>query len=125
MIHGHDFQRSISRYGRHGNFASWVHPTSARQLSTAHAFRVVLPRVRICAAIAANGTLHINMSIKKNRIYTGVSLEPQVTDYLNDLAKRMGMSRSWVLNTIVQEYARYIEDKNIQPLSSREAAIRL
>jgi metal-responsive CopG/Arc/MetJ family transcriptional regulator len=65
------------------------------------------------------------MSMKKNRIYTGVSLEPQVTDYLNDLAKRMGMSRSWVLNTIVQEYAQYIEDKNLQPLSSREAAIRL
>lgn len=68
---------------------------------------------------------HINMSIKKNRVYTGVSLEPQVTDYLNDLAQRMGMSRSWVLNTIVQEYARFIEDKNITPLSSREASIRL
>ena len=65
------------------------------------------------------------MSEKKNRIYTGVSLEPQVTEYLNDLARRMGMSRSWVLNTIVQEYAHYIEEKNIQPLASREAAIRL
>ena len=65
------------------------------------------------------------MSEKKNRFYTGVSLEPQVSEYLNDLARRMGMSRSWVLNTIVQEYARYIEDKNLAPLESREAIIRL
>ena len=65
------------------------------------------------------------MSEKKNRFYTGVSLEPQVSEYLNDLARRMGMNRSWVLNTIVQEYARYIEDKNLTPLESREAIIRL
>ena len=62
---------------------------------------------------------------EKNRYYTGVSLEPQVLEYLNDLAARMGMSRSWVLNTIVQEYAGYIAEKKLQPLRSREAAIRL
>jgi metal-responsive CopG/Arc/MetJ family transcriptional regulator len=65
------------------------------------------------------------MPENKTRFYTGVSLEPQVTDYLNDLAKRMGMSRSWVLNTIVYEYAQYIEHKNLKPLESREAIIRL
>jgi len=65
------------------------------------------------------------MSDKKTRFYTGVSLEPQVTDYLNDLATRMGMSRSWVVNTIVYEYAKYIEHKNLKPLESREAIIRL
>ena len=37
----------------------------------------------------------------------------------------MRMNRSWVLNTIVTEYARYIEKKNLQPLASREAIIRL
>lgn len=65
------------------------------------------------------------MSTKSNRFYTGVSLEPEVSEYLNDLARRMGMSRSWVLNTIVHEYARYIESKNLSPLESREATIRL
>ena len=62
---------------------------------------------------------------KGNRYYTGVSLEPEVSAYLDDLAKRMRMSRSWVLNTIVHEYARFIENKNIAPLESREAIIRL
>jgi len=65
------------------------------------------------------------MSDKKNRFYTGVSLEPEVSQYLNDLARRMRMNRSWVLNTIVHEYARYIEQKNLTPLESREAIIRL
>ena len=66
------------------------------------------------------------MSSKKNtRFYTGVSLEPEVSNYLDDLACRMGMSRSWVLNTIVQEYAKFIEHKNLAPLQSREAIIRL
>ena len=65
------------------------------------------------------------MSNKKSRFYTGVSLEPEVSAYLDDLAQRMRMSRSWVLNTIVHEYARYIELKNLTPLESREAIIRL
>jgi predicted transcriptional regulator len=65
-----------------------------------------------------------NRSVK-NRYYTGVSLEPEVSAYLDDLARRMRMSRSWVLNTIVHEYARYIERKNLTPLESREAIIRL
>jgi hypothetical protein len=66
------------------------------------------------------------MSSKKStRFYTGVSLEPQVSDYLNDLAGRMRMSRSWVLNTIVYEYAKLMEKKNLAPLSSSEEIIRL
>jgi predicted transcriptional regulator len=64
-------------------------------------------------------------NVKKSRYYTGVSLEPEVSAYLDDLAQRMGMSRSWVLNTIVTEYAHFIEKKNIAPLASREAIIRL
>lgn len=61
----------------------------------------------------------------KSRYYTGVSLEPEVSFYLDDLATRMRMSRSWVLNTIVHEYAKYMEMKNLTPLASREAIIRL
>jgi len=62
---------------------------------------------------------------KNNRYYTGVSLEPGVSAYLDDLAQRMGMNRSWVLNTIVHEYAGFIEQKNLAPLASKEAIIRL
>lgn len=64
-------------------------------------------------------------SRRTNRFYTGVSLEPAVSNYLDDLAQRMGMNRSWVLNTIVQEYAAYIEKKHLAPLASREGIIRL
>ena len=66
------------------------------------------------------------MSQKRiSRFYTGVSLEPEISSYLDDLAQRMGMSRSWVLNTIVYEYAKFMEHKNLKPLASREAIIRL
>ena len=68
------------------------------------------------SAAAANDSRRIPMSHpKKNRFYTGVSLEPQVSEYLDDLARRMGMSRSWVLNTIVYEYARLMEKKQLVP----------
>lgn len=65
------------------------------------------------------------MRVKGNRFYTSVSLEPEVSAYLTDLAGRMGMSKSWVVNTIVYEYAKVIESKNLKPLSSREALIRI
>ncbi len=65
------------------------------------------------------------MQSNKNRFYTGVSLEPEVSTYLDDLAGRMGMSRSWVINTIVHEYAKFMEKKELRPLQSREAVIRL
>ena len=61
---------------------------------------------------------------KSNRFYTGVSLEPEVNEYLKNLATRMGMSHSWVLNTIVYEYARFVEHRNIIPGTHRLAAER-
>jgi hypothetical protein len=64
------------------------------------------------------------MSGKSNHFYTGVSLETPVVEYLDDLSKRMGMSRSWVLNTIVYEYAKLIENKKLMPQRSIEAVIR-
>jgi len=60
--------------------------------------------------------------------YAGIGFEPEVIAYLDDLAARMRMNRSWVLNTIVHEYAKLIEQKNLIPLSSRasrEEIIRL
>jgi len=62
---------------------------------------------------------------KANRFYTGITLDTEVLKYLDDLADRMHMSRSWVLNTIVHEYAHFIERKNLVPLQSREKIIRL
>lgn len=62
---------------------------------------------------------------KINRQYTGISLEPEIMQYLDELALRMGASRSWVLNTIVYEYAKMIERKDLKPLMSKEAIIRL
>jgi len=62
---------------------------------------------------------------RPNRFRTGVSLDPEISAYLDDLALRMGTSRSWVLNTIVYEYAKFMEHKNLKPLASREAIIRL
>ena len=67
------------------------------------------------------------MSTSKNstRFRTGVSLDPEISGYLDDLARRMGTNRSWVLNTIVYEYAKFMEHQNLKPLQSREAIIRL
>jgi hypothetical protein len=62
---------------------------------------------------------------KPNRVYMSFSLEPEVSAYINDLADRMGMNKSWVVNTIVYEYAKVMESKNLKPLSSREALIRI
>jgi predicted transcriptional regulator len=67
----------------------------------------------------------MSIANKSTRFRTGVSLEPEVTTYLDNLAHRMGMNRSWVLNTIVYEYAKFMEQKNLSPLQSREAVIRL
>jgi len=64
------------------------------------------------------------MSGNSNHFYTGVSLETPVVEYLDDLSNRMGMSRSWVLNTIVYEYAKLIENKKLMPQRSIEAVIR-
>lgn len=62
---------------------------------------------------------------RNDRRYTGVSLEPEIMNYLDDLSQRMGLNRSWVLNTIVYEYAKMIEMRDLKPLQSKEAIIRL
>jgi metal-responsive CopG/Arc/MetJ family transcriptional regulator len=64
------------------------------------------------------------MPIRNNRFYTGVSLEPEVANYLDDLCARMKMNRSWVISTIIYEYANLIENKKLMPVRSIEAVIR-
>lgn len=41
-----------------------------------------------------------------SRRYTGVSLRPEIMDYLDQLVAQTQTSRSWVLNTLVAEHAR-------------------
>ena len=43
---------------------------------------------------------------KPTKFYTGVSLNQEVVTYLNDIAKRMGWTRSLVIDFIVREHAR-------------------
>ena len=54
-----------------------------------------------------------------------MSLDPAVLAYLDDLAVRMGTSRSWVINTVGYAYAKLMGAKDLKPLASTEAIIRL
>ena len=56
---------------------------------------------------------------------TGVSLEPEVVNYLDELAARTGLNRSWLLNTIVAEHAKLARDRGLVPPLSRGAIIRI
>jgi hypothetical protein len=57
----------------------------------------------------------IRMNSKPKKVFTGVSLDAPVAEYLDDLSNRMGMSRSRVLNTVVYEYAKMMEGVDIAP----------
>ncbi len=41
---------------------------------------------------------------KRGKYYTGVALDREVTAYVDDMAHRMGWSRSITLNFIVRDY---------------------
>jgi len=56
---------------------------------------------------------------QNKKVVARVSLEASVMAYLGDLAAPMGMSRSWVLHTIVYDYAKMAEKKNLVPLAAR------
>jgi hypothetical protein len=65
-------------------------------------------------------------STRRNKNYkTGVSLEPEVVNYLDELAARTGLNRSWLLNTIVAEHAKLARDRGLVPPLSRAAIIRI
>jgi predicted transcriptional regulator len=52
---------------------------------------------------------------KTRKYYTGVSLDREVTAYLDEIAERMGWSRSITLNYIVREYASRKGDDIVLP----------
>jgi hypothetical protein len=63
-------------------------------------------------------------SPRKNHI-TGVSLEPEVVDRLDQLAVQTGLNRSWILNTIVREYLRLMGERDAAPIPPFETIIKL
>jgi hypothetical protein len=52
------------------------------------------------------------------RYVTGITPDPSVHAYLDDLAARSRTSRSWVLNSIVYEYVMLVEKTNLVPLAA-------
>lgn len=63
---------------------------------------------------------------KRKRNYkTGVSLEPEIVSYLDELSSQTGLNRSWILNTIVSQHAQLARRSGVVPPLSREAIIRI
>jgi hypothetical protein len=56
-----------------------------------------------------------------NRIFTGVSFQPETLRYLDALAEKLSTSRSWVLNQIVLEHAALARQNVLRPLESLAA----
>ena len=61
----------------------------------------------------------------RKKFTTGVSLEPDVLQYLDQLTTQTSLNRSWVLNAIVREYIRLYNPGEPAPFLSREAIISL
>lgn len=70
---------------------------------------------------------HLNFmsTTLRKRHKTGVSLEPEIVQSLDQLAAAAGLNRSWVLNTIVREYLRLMRERRVAPLPPREAIIKI
>jgi metal-responsive CopG/Arc/MetJ family transcriptional regulator len=47
---------------------------------------------------------------------TSVSLDPDVTAYLEDLGKKADRSRSWLINAIVRSHAQQDRDEQLRML---------
>lgn len=53
----------------------------------------------------------------------GVSLDPEVLHSLDELVAQTGLNRSWILNTIVREYFRLVQQGTARPLDTPGAII--
>lgn len=69
------------------------------------------------------------MTTKSARKYlTGITIEPEVREYVDALATHMRMSRSWVINALIREHSLLIQRGNQRPfqnLPTRQAVIHL
>ncbi len=46
------------------------------------------------------------------KIYTGIGLDPEVIEFLGELARETERPRSWLINAIVREKARSLREQN-------------
>lgn len=46
------------------------------------------------------------------KIYTGIGLDPEVIEFLRDLARETERPRSWLINAIVREKARSLQEQH-------------
>lgn len=46
------------------------------------------------------------------KIYTGIGLDPEVVEFLGDLARATERPRSWLINSIVREKARSLREEH-------------
>lgn len=46
------------------------------------------------------------------KIYTGIGLDPEVVKFLGDLARETERPRSWLINAIVREKARSLQEQH-------------
>jgi hypothetical protein len=66
-----------------------------------------------------------NPKTKSTRAYAGISFRPEVLAYLDAVAQKSGMNRSWLVNTIVLEHARLAEAGKLPPLLPEAAVIHI
>ncbi|GIW76724.1 MAG: hypothetical protein KatS3mg104_1787 [Phycisphaerae bacterium] len=66
----------------------------------------------------ANNTQPAAAPAATNRIFTGVSFQPDTLRYLDALAEKLSTSRSWVLNQIVLEHAALARQNVLRPLET-------
>ena len=54
------------------------------------------------------------------KIYTGVGLDPEVVHFLADLSRETERTRSWLINAIIRDQARRLNDHE-EPLATKIA----
>ena len=54
---------------------------------------------------------------------TGVSLDQDVTQYLDDLARATDRSRSWLINAIIRRHAQHVKEAKTPPIALAHAEL--
>lgn len=54
---------------------------------------------------------------------TGVSLDHDVTQYLDNLARATDRSRSWLINAIIRRHAQQVKEEKTPPIAVPELSM--